>query len=796
MLSLVSLIILAGTPARACSPHRGDEAEILRGSPGAPAQSAPWDHRAPPAYLDRLTQRFALSADELARLHRDGLVVPERLRFDSYAWAFHELYQSQVPLYVSADAVLHAVYATNDEALASLERARLAPLAVTTLEKLHHALGVEAKRYPAEAVYDLDVYLTVAQRLLYVAGAMPLSEAASREADALVKQAEAASSMATVTLFGRSRIIDFTQFSPRGHYANDEQLTAWFRAAMWLGRLEFNLVSRSCRSSHAGDVADPSETPREAVDALVLADLATRSGAMKDVDTFDDAWTTFAGRREDVSLHALADLAKSAHLTDLTAPGTAERLRAAIGDRFRRTTRIHFMPEGTTELPAISTFLGPRIVADTSALMPVLEPLTPGRHVVGAGDVAYALGHDRALSLLTEDLSQYPTLRTQLDVSRAVVTKAPAGPDLYGAWLAAVRGLSVTPPGARPSFTTTAAFGDQRVGSALAAFAQLRHNAVLLAGQGYDQGGCELPDGYVDPALAVYDALAVYAERGGQALQRLDPKDESHVRAPFARLAVVAKVLRAISVDELAGRKLSPTQLRWLNDILEMTPGSTGAAPTYTGWYFSLFPGPDLALKDASLIADYATSGDAQQISYVGVRGVQLGLFVVDTGGAPRVMVGPVTRAFEHHGPLANRLNDEAGRALPPQDLSAPWSHSFAVVGPAEPRLQLTFSPADEPYDEPGRPKAPPTPRVEEVRLKGVNPPVPVTVELLDHHRVPFASLTQPVGAGETVFRFSFPASARGPGVEMVHVQVGAWHDWVAGSWAGAYGTWGGFQEE
>src|SRR6202043_854412 len=66
-----------------------------------------------------------------------------------------------------------------------------------------------------------------------------------REASALVAQAMAASEPATVTLFGRLRLIDFTQYAPRGHYASGESMQRYFRAAMWALRLEFNLVSRS-----------------------------------------------------------------------------------------------------------------------------------------------------------------------------------------------------------------------------------------------------------------------------------------------------------------------------------------------------------------------------------------------------------------------------------------------------------------------------------------------------------------------------------------------------------------------
>src|SRR5262249_62067584 len=122
------------------------------------------------------------------------------------------------------------------------------------------------------------------------------------EAGELVAQVMAASELARVTLFGRPRLVDFTQYGPRGHYASDEFMQRYFRAAMWASRLEFNLVSRSSRSSDPGPEPDPSETPREAIAALALADLAVRSGADKLIADLDAAWAALAGRREDVSI--------------------------------------------------------------------------------------------------------------------------------------------------------------------------------------------------------------------------------------------------------------------------------------------------------------------------------------------------------------------------------------------------------------------------------------------------------------------------------------------------------------
>jgi len=63
---------------------------------------------------------------------------------------------------------------------------------------------------------------------------------------------------------------------------------------MWASRLEFNLVSRSSRAPRP-ERCRSGRAPREALAALALADLATRSGAAKAVANLDAAWAALAG---------------------------------------------------------------------------------------------------------------------------------------------------------------------------------------------------------------------------------------------------------------------------------------------------------------------------------------------------------------------------------------------------------------------------------------------------------------------------------------------------------------------
>lgn len=691
------------------------------------ASSQPWDHKTPPKYLDIVDRRYVLTSTEKSMLAKSGFVVPARLATPTYAGALHEIYQSQLPIYISSDAILHAIFKGNDAVLMDSERTLL-PRLETALATMHQKLR-EGGRYPSEVKDDLDIYLTVARALLAEPENAKTQPDPLPAAQPLIESARNANEgLKTVQLFGRPRVIDWSQFTPRGHYAGDWDLERYFRGTMWLSRLELNLVSRSSRSSQPGFTPDPSETPREAVDALALADLADVAGVLPELDRVEHVWTEFAGKREDVSLDDLIRLRRRAGITNFTIPDSAEKLKAAIGNDFQRTARIHYMPQGSKTLPVISTMLGPRIVPDSQVETDLVHSRIPDRPMPMFGDIAFMLGHERAKSYLAPELARFPGLQPALEKGRTYLQSIDRA-SLYTAWLAAIRDVAVTPDGVLPSFTKTTAYSDMKLSSVVAAYGQLRHNYVLIAGQAYDEGGCEIPDGYVEPNLALYESLVAYAQRGRAAVEAMNGSQAA--RAYFERLERTLKVLISVVKDELAGRALSDEEKRWLAMSSEIVPPSSDGPGSNDGWYFNLFPHSEDAFSEHAFVGDWFTSSNASAVVYAGAREPRLGIFVVDVNGEPRVMVGPVARAFEHVGSLEGRLTDKDANKI--GSLREPWAASYTAPEAPFPPVAILGLWSDVEGEH-------------ELVLRSSRDVGPITVELLDHHRVPVGKGTLLVG--------------------------------------------------
>jgi hypothetical protein len=179
--------------------------------------------------------------------------------------------------------------------------------------------------------------------------------------------------------------------------------------------------------------------------------------------------------------------------------------------------------------------------------------------------------------------------------------------------------------------------------------------------------------------------------------------------------------------------------------------------PHFDGWYYGLFGDPSDAHEPASFVADYFASVRMQTADYAGVSGVRMGLFVVDTGGEARVAVGPVTRAFQTKGPIAPRYADDDATRVRADD---PWAASYTVSAAVTKPFVVRTVPSEERL----------VLEVTSSRYLG-----PLEISLLDHHRLPLATVTHDVRASAKV-RYEFEKIQPKPGafgVEGIRVRAG-----------------------
>jgi hypothetical protein len=626
---------------------------------------------------------FELDPAQLEELARTGLVIKRDQSYPYFLSGLKEIYASDLPLYVSADAILDALHLSFDDILASVERTALVPALEQLLSKLRARLDAGAGEL-GDSRADLALYLSVAEGLL--ANTRPEGDTAGEIYDMALE----ASGSKSVTLFGVERDEDFSQFVPRGHYAGDPVLESYFRASMWLGRVDFRLIETQPDGSQL--------FRRRQVEAmLALADLFD-ADALALFERIDTAIGEFVGESDYMGVGEAAKLRadlKLAKLSDLDEVSDARLAQAIIDGGYgqQRIASHLIINLSGKELPLNRSFalLGQRYVLDSHVFSNVVWARTKQKRMMPSPlDVAFAaLGNNQAAALLDGELDTYAyqgnlhAMRRLSDAHDAAYWTS----TLYTSWLDALRGLSPhNLPHDAPTLMQTEAFGRRTLNAQLGSWAQLRHDTILYAKQSYTDGvGCEFPDAYVEPYPAFWSALVRYAERGQALAERLEGTAPAELvdrlREHFGTTRSTLDTLRGMAEQQLTGMPFSAEQLAFINEAVRIDPAQEpvcGEPPRYVGWYtrlqFQQGVEFDPTIADVHTQPTDEVGNEVGKVLHVGTGAPRASVLTIDTCQGPRAYVGLVFAYHEVVTEQYTRLTDDqfAGEYFvqPPADVS------------------------------------------------------------------------------------------------------------------------------
>lgn len=484
---------------------------------------------------------------------------------------------------------------------------------------------------------------------------------------------------------GRARParIDWSQFRPRGSYAENE-LAAYFLAMSWLASapLPFDaslpgLLERMEKTTAGGA---PAYDAWKRLDALVGAFMG------RPVDA--TLAHLRAVRDEDpAAFRAFDPAAMRARLEELRGPIPVRDLEAA--------------ESGSGDMALKVTLFPRRLGLDTTFFRALTHPGVEGRGMPSALDAMAALGVPRArthaLAVQPEDVAA--AYRQALDALAGKHAGGLAATDIYHGWLAALVALArahEVPADSLLAFARSEAWHDRLLVSALGGYVELKHSAVLynMQDMGVECGGespihvlveqpiLPAPRGFVDPVPGFFEALAALADRVYRELHD-DPEGPSarfwHDSGDTPLNARnFARDLARLAAKEVAGEPLTDAEHAWI----EVTGGRLEALLLgLTREQGSIPAGPETRnQRGVAIITDIHTNITRQQVLEIGIgRLLDLWVVVPDTVGA-RLTQGGMFSFYELTAPMSGRLTDaewhqrlEAGRAPP---LPA-WTASF-----------------------------------------------------------------------------------------------------------------------
>ena len=114
-------------------------------------------------YFDSVRIKFNLTEDEIRLLRENHFVVTERLSFTNFGLAFHAIYQRDLPVFVTTDAILHALHVSYDQLLSDIELAIMKPNLEKIVNGLYSSFPLLVQKYEQnsrlhQALGDIDLY--------------------------------------------------------------------------------------------------------------------------------------------------------------------------------------------------------------------------------------------------------------------------------------------------------------------------------------------------------------------------------------------------------------------------------------------------------------------------------------------------------------------------------------------------------------------------------------------------------------------------------------------------------------
>jgi len=652
-------------------------------------------------WFDSLNAHFRFTLHEKALLEQNHFMVSQRLSSMSWAEAFIQLYSADLPLFLSSDFVLSTLHNSYDAVLQTIELELLEPNLKVLLKALYQqvpALGESYGQDPrfAHVLADVDLYIAVARSLAEGEAFLPqLGGDADYHA---VMDAVAAEEMVSMPLFtaSRPRKLDFSQFTPRGHYNKeihtpDGMVTQedYFRAMMWLGRIDF-LLTAPPENPWEPDWTQE-ELRRMQLGALLLNEALLNCGKGALLNQHEQIIGFLVGPDDNLTPAELQALGQAhlQHPSDLFDPDRFEDFSKALNasDDYGQKIMSNFFlvdPDQADpgQLPVSYKLMGQKFLIDSYVFSEVVydriahDGKKVWRALPDPLDAMAALGNEDALALLEDEMDRYHYAPNMAGLKYMIESYEDTfwESSLYNTWLAALRGLNpVSSSQDLPYFMKTTAWHAEKLNTQLCSWAQLRHDNILYGKQSYTGGtSCSYPFTYVEPYPAFYRTLGNFARKAeaflGEALTDL-PSHE-RMRSFYQRYAEIMDILEELASKELSQSPFSENEIAFMKSMINSYMAS---GPSITGWYTDLFFSVEKALGMDFTVADVHTQPTDESgavvgnVLHVGNGNINMGVFLAENPCQPGKLMAFAGPVSSFHVDVQNnfkRLTDQEWEAM------------------------------------------------------------------------------------------------------------------------------------
>ena len=599
----------------------------------------------------------------LEKLQQNNFVITKGNNLQLFH-AYEENDYRQVPNFITTDLYLQAFHMYFSYILKSLEKQHIIP----TLEMLCHSFNAAciklAEQTEDESLKDMAEHAATFYAIPYYLLTNKTLTVPSKyeteyqeEIEHINKQEDNFSDF----LSYKDAYFPYSLFKPRGHYTREPQLQAYFKAMMWLQTACF------CREQQE-------QLKRSIFQAAVLCTYKSidQTPLIKLYQHIYTPLTFLMGEADNLSIFDIARILEknnAIHIEDALTAGQIEKVNQALIELAKHKNNIKPQIEITCRDKI--NFMPQRYLSDNEVIQKLVDVNPNSQRAYPKGlDVFATFGTGTAESLLIDfykepnNWSEYSKELQQL--KDKFKTSKSTQLSVYELWMKSLLTMQQTDKN-NPGFMQTPEWGYKNLNTALASWAELKHDAILYGEQpmAAECGGAGPPDpivvGYVEPNLPFWRKMENILQATRLILQQNDCMTDD-LKGKTDQLNDYVTFLIQVTEKELRGEKLTEPEYRTLEYM-----GSSIE-------YFTLsVVDPDLHLDDWSLV-----QGPNKSIAIVAgiytrnIRGCNKnGILHIATGNANNIYVvveiegnlyltrGATFSYYEFVQPLGTRLTDE-----------------------------------------------------------------------------------------------------------------------------------------
>jgi hypothetical protein len=639
-----------------------------------------------------------INTTDSAYLHRNHFAV-KKSQFKQLFDVYNDCTWDGTPIFVTTDAVLHIYHVLFDFFLSEIEMQKfVASLDMMTdvlIDETESVMNDANLATTQEALNRNLAFLYVAKKLLNPNNTV-IPEAVEDLVNAEINLIEAHDGFHFSPIFGGFSELDYSQFNPRGHYTKNDTLKSFFKAMMWYGWTIFTM-----EPDKFGELAE-----RHTVQALMLVQIIYNYGLAGGPTTLSmwdgiyEPTVFFVGKTDDPNIRNYKLIGETVYGSDfLNLPP----------DSLTNTPKLNAFMEEAQKIPEPKIpnwiygtfvtykgfrFMGQRFIPDSYMLANLIDPFVGSRMFPKGLDIMSILGSNRAYKILDEVYHEtaYGGYVQQIDNFKnefSNLNSSDWAQNLYWNWLYCLMPLFYENGDGYPFFMQTDAWRDKEVLTALASWAELRHDTILYAKQSMTPCGMApgAPKSYVEPNPHLYARLASLVRYTKDGLNSRDLLLDgfSDKLELFEKLLLF---LTDISVKELENIPLTEGDYgnifcfgRAMKQLVSVSQDP------HNPWKFDA--------DDMAVVADVHTDSNSDLCLEEGV-GYPLEIFVIiGEGESIRLTRGAIFSYYEFTHPIADRLTDEKWREMltsENQPELPQWTGTFMTSG-FEPHTYTDFVP-------------------------------------------------------------------------------------------------------